>query len=214
MDLADLREDYKKDGLTHEMLADSPFAQFEKWFEQARDAQIPEPNAMTLATCGRDMRPNTRTVLLKHFDERGAVFYTNFESTKAGEIAENPNVSLLFNWLGLERQIKINGTAARISSAEALRYFATRPLGSRLGAWSSPQSKKITSRQILEMQLAKMKEKFANGEVPLPSFWGGYRVTPQLFEFWQGRPNRLHDRFQYSPANTGAGGWVAERLAP
>jgi len=211
MELEDLRREYTRDGLTREMLDASPFAQFEKWFAQAMESEVPEPNAMMLATCGSDGQPNARTVLLKHFDERGAVFYTNFESNKAVEIGENAKVALLFNWLQLERQVKIQGTAEKISAAEAFQYFTSRPAGSQLGAWTSPQSRKISGRQFLEMQLAKMKEKFKDGKVPLPSFWGGYRISPHTFEFWQGRPSRLHDRFQYSKT---AGDWTPERLAP
>jgi len=212
MDLTRLREEYTQDGLTRKMLASEPFAQFEKWFTQAQETQAPEPNAMTLATCGGDGQPNVRTVLLKHIDASGAVFYTNLESNKALEIGDNPQVALLFNWLSLERQIKILGKAEKLSAKEAFQYFSKRPMGSQLGAWSSPQSRKITGRQFLEMQLAKMKEKFADGKIPLPSFWGGYRVRPHLFEFWQGRPNRLHDRFQYTRREDDT--WQIDRLAP
>jgi pyridoxamine 5'-phosphate oxidase len=167
---------------------------------------------MVLSTATADGRPSQRTVLLKGFDEKGLVFFTNYESKKAKQIAENPNVSVLFPWLDLERQLIITGTASKISTAESLRYFVTRPFGSKLGAWVSTQSGVITSRKVLQMKFEEMKQKFKDGEVPLPSFWGGYRIRPQTFEFWQGGEDRLHDRFQYSPDENGA--WKIERLAP
>lgn len=167
---------------------------------------------MALATASLSGRPTVRNVLLKGLDERGLVFFTNYESTKAQEIAENPQVALLFSWLPLERQVEVLGRAEKISHAESLRYFVSRPIGSRLGAWVSQQSRIITSRSLLEMKWQEMRKKFADGNVPLPSFWGGYRVQPQLFEFWQGRPNRLHDRFQYGRQDDDT--WLIERLAP
>jgi pyridoxamine 5'-phosphate oxidase len=171
----------------------------------------PEVNACTLATMGLDGRPSARTVLLKYFDGDGFVFFTNLESQKARQIAENPAVALLFFWQTLERQVCIRGTAERISAAEALRYFVRRPRSSQLSAWVSEQSSVITSRSVLEMKLDEMKRKFADGDVPLPSFWGGYRVRPDEMEFWQGRASRLHDRLRY---RLSAGEWVIERLAP
>lgn len=195
------------------MLDDNPLRQFEKWIAQAQKAEILEPNAMTLATVDAQGQPFTRTVLLKKTDERGLVFFTNFESRKAAHLEVNPKVSLLFTWLPLQRQVSINGTAERISTAESLAYFVSRPFSNRLGAWASRQSQVITSRSLLEAKLQEMKDKFRDGEVPLPSFWGGYRVTPALWEFWQGRPSRLHDRFVYSPAGP-AGSWKVERLSP
>lgn len=213
MDLTELRQEYTRAGLTREMLADNPLAQFELWIGQAQNAELLEPNAMTLATVDSSGQPFTRTVLLKRSDERGLVFFTNFESRKAAHIAENARVSLLFPWLPLQRQVSINGIAERISTAESLAYFVSRPFSSRLGAWASQQSKVISSRSLLEGKLHEMKEKFRDGEVPLPSFWGGYRVKPTLWEFWQGRPSRLHDRFLYSPGET-PGTWHIERLSP
>ena len=180
------------------------------WFTQAVDAQLVEPNAMVLGTTDAK-RPSARSVLLKAYDERGFVFFTNYESRKAQEIAANPQVSLLFPWYPLERQVSILGRAERISTAESLAYFASRPHGSRLGAWVSQQSAVINSRKLLEMKLEEIKRKFADGEVPLPSFWGGFRVVPAELEFWQGRENRLHDRFRYTRSG---GSWAIERLSP
>lgn len=211
MDLTALREDYKKARLDREDLKTDPLAQFRTWMEQAQRAQVPEPNAMTLATVDAEGQPFTRVVLLKRMDERGLVFFTNFGSRKAEQMEANPRVSVCFNWLHLERQVSINGTVEKISTAESLAYFVTRPLGSRLGAWVSEQSKVIKSRSLLESKWAEMKQKFSDGEVPLPSFWGGYRITPDRFEFWQGRQNRLHDRFLYEKSG---GGWTIERLQP
>jgi len=166
---------------------------------------------MVLSTCGADMQPSSRVVLLKSYDARGFVFYTNYESAKARQIAQNDKVSLLFPWFVIERQVVIRGTARRVSTAESLRYFLTRPLGSRLGAWTSPQSSVITSRSILDAKWEQMKRKFADGDVPLPSFWGGYRVEPHEIEFWQGRRSRLHDRYLFTPQGDS---WKHERLAP
>lgn len=167
---------------------------------------------MSLATSDRGGRVSVRTVLLKAFDERGLVFFSNYKSSKAKQLEENPQAGLLFAWLPLERQVSISGRVEKISVAESLAYFASRPLGSRLGAWVSAQSQVISSRQLLEAKFAEMKAKFANGEVPLPDFWGGYRVVPETMEFWQGAPSRLHDRFLYS--RTGKEPWTIERLAP
>ncbi|MEA5510072.1 pyridoxamine 5'-phosphate oxidase [Crocosphaera sp. UHCC 0190] len=212
MDLSALREEYTRNGLTRKALDQDPFKQFEKWFQQACQAELPEPNAMSLATVSAQGEPSIRTVLLKYFDEKGFVFFTNYESRKAQQIAENPQVALLFLWLPLERQVKIQGTATKISTAESLSYFTTRPRGSQLGAWCSAQSSVITSRQLLEMKFEEIKNKFQQGEIPLPSFWGGYRITPRRFEFWQGRPNRLHDRFSYTSGDDRT--WEIHRLAP
>ncbi len=212
MELADLRREYTKTGLDDGMMPDSPLPLFEDWIRTAAEAGILEPNAMVLATADAGGRPFTRTVLLKQMDARGLVFYSNFESRKAKHIEGNPQVSLLFLWLGLERQVSVNGRAERISTAESLKYFVTRPFGSRLGAWSSPQSRVIKSRSLLEAKLDEMKRKFRGGEVPLPSYWGGYRVVPESFEFWQGRQNRLHDRFLYMRGTDG--NWTCDRLAP
>jgi pyridoxamine 5'-phosphate oxidase len=211
MDISHLREEYRREALNRETLKTDPMDQFKAWFGQAQAAQLREPNAMILATVDADGQPFNRTVLLKKLDERGLVFFTNFESRKARQMAENPRVSVLFLWLELERQVSINGTAERISAAESLAYFATRPLGSRLGAWTSQQSTVIKSRSLLEAKLEEMKRKFADGKIPLPSFWGGYRISPQSYEFWQGRQNRLHDRFLYSKSGES---WEIERLQP
>lgn len=211
-DVAALRRDYTREGLSREKLASEPVMQFRQWFSEAAEAGLAEPNAMVLATTdGR--RPSSRTVLLKAFDERGFVFFTNYGSRKAADIGVNPHVGLLFPWYPLERQVSILGTAERISPAESLAYFASRPRGSRLGAWVSRQSAVIGSRRLLEMKWDEMKRKFAEGEIPLPSFWGGFRVVPTEIEFWQGRENRLHDRFRYARCDAGAP-WEIERLAP
>jgi pyridoxamine 5'-phosphate oxidase len=212
MNLADLRAEYSNAGLTREELNDDPVEQFRAWFDQACQSGIAEPNAMTLATAGRNGRPVARTVLLKQFDQRGFVFFTNLESRKAGQMAENPVAALLFPWVALARQVMITGAVERVSTADAAAYFITRPVGSQLAAWASPQSRIISSRGLLEAKWEEMKRKFADGKIPLPSFWGGYRVIPDLFEFWQGRESRMHDRFQYT--RTDQGTWTIERLAP
>ena len=209
-DVADLRRNYTRDGLRRNSLDPDPVGQFRRWFTDAVAAELVEPNAMVLSTTdGR--RPSSRTVLLKAYDERGFVFFTNYESRKARDIAAQAEVSLLFPWYPLERQVGLLGKAERISAAESLAYFASRPHGSRLGAWVSQQSTVITSRKLLEMKWEEVKRKFSEGEVPLPSFWGGFRVVPVEFEFWQGRENRLHDRFRYV---RNGDGWTVERLAP
>jgi pyridoxamine 5'-phosphate oxidase len=212
VDISKLRKEYTSTGLSKEQLLADPFEQFERWFKQACDAQLAQPDAMVVSTVDADGYPTSRAVLLKSFDREGFVFYTNYESNKAQHIARNPNVSLLFLWTDLERQIQIRGRAEKISKAESLKYFLTRPKGSQLGAWCSPQSSVINSRSILEQKLAEMKAKFQNKEIPLPDFWGGYRVTPNSFEFWQGRESRLNDRFLYTPADDNS--WQLERLAP
>ncbi|MBO3459896.1 pyridoxamine 5'-phosphate oxidase [Aetokthonos hydrillicola Thurmond2011] len=212
MDIENLRQNYTKTGLRRQDLKDDPFEQFEILFQQACAADLLEPNAMILGTASAQAEPCLRTVLLKSFDKQGFIFFTNYESRKARQIQENPHVSLLFLWLPLECQIQIRGTAEKISTAETLKYFTTRPRGSQIGAWCSQQSTIISSRKLLEMQFEEMKQKFMNHEIPLPSFWGGYRVLPHSFEFWQGRPNRLHDRFLYSRQDDGS--WDIQRLAP
>ena len=212
MNLPEMRRNYAQRALDRADLDPSPFAQFDRWMREAVETEVLEPNAMALATAGADGQPRLRTVLLKGFDERGLVFYTNLGSVKARQIAENPRVALMFTWLPLERQVTVTGRAARVPTVEALRYFLSRPRDSQLGAWASRQSEVITTRSLLEAKFAEMKAKFARGDVPLPEFWGGYRVTPDLFEFWQGRPNRLHDRFAYT--REAAGAWRIERLMP
>lgn len=211
MDISDMRREFESEGLDRDALDDNPFQQFHKWFDDARQAHILEPNAMSLATAGRDGLPNLRTVLLKYYDERGFVFFTNYGSRKAREIDENPQAALLFPWIGLNRQVRIQGRVEKVSKAESLRYFASRPRGSQIGAWVSEQSQVITSRGLLEQKIAEMKHKFSTGNVPLPSFWGGYRVVPSRIEFWQGRPSRLHDRFEYLKEGEG---WRIQRLQP
>jgi pyridoxamine 5'-phosphate oxidase len=212
MDIEELRRNVMAQGLARDDLAASPFGQFERWFQQAIESGIAEPNAMSLATVGGDGQPWLRTVLLKLFDEQGFVFFTNYSSRKAEHMAANSRVALLFPWVALGRQVKITGAATRIPLAESLKYFATRPRGSQIGAWASPQSQVIGSRSLLEAKYEEMKRKFTKGQVPLPSFWGGYRVVPDTIEFWQARENRLHDRFIYT--RNGSGGWRIERLAP
>jgi pyridoxamine 5'-phosphate oxidase len=194
-----------------ELRAD-PFEQFGDWMQTACESDIVEPNAMSLATVGADGRPTLRTVLLKAFDERGFVFYTNLESRKARQIADNVNVSLLFPWLALHRQVAVNGAVERVPTSEALAYFVTRPFGSQIGAWASPQSQVVFARALLEAKFEEVRRKFREGRVPMPSFWGGFRVVPRDIEFWQGRGHRLHDRFLYTRLE--AGGWKIERLAP
>lgn len=212
MNIFDLRREYEGRSLSRADLCPDPLLQFERWFEEARKVVELDPNAMCVSTVGPDARPSSRMVLLKSFDKDGFVFFTNLESRKARELAQNPNVSLLFCWLPLSRQLIIEGRAERVSTAEAMAYFVTRPRGSQLGAWVSAQSSVITSRSLLEAKWEEMKRKFAAGQVPLPSFWGGYRVRPTAFEFWQGRASRLHDRFRYRPAAGGV--WTIERLQP
>lgn len=211
MDITHFRKEYTKSGLKREDLNNSPFLQFNNWFEQAQHAQVSEPNAMSIATVNEKGEPSVRTVLLKIFDDNGFVFFTNYNSAKAQDIEQNNSVALLFAWLDLERQIRISGKAEKISQAESFAYFTSRPKGSQLGAWISPQSKIIESRDFLKQKLAEMKSKFSSGKIPLPSAWGGYRIIPEKFEFWQGRSSRLHDRFVYQKEGEN---WNINRLAP
>ena len=212
MNLEDMRRNYAARSLDLIDLNPDPFTQFDQWMRVAIDTEILEPNAMSLATATASGRPNLRTVLLKGFDQRGLVFYTNYESSKSRDMAENPRVALSFTWLPLERQIIITGSAQKISAAESVKYFLSRPRDSQIGAWASRQSEVISTRSVLETKFAEMKAKFMKGEVPLPDHWGGYRVAPETFEFWQGRPNRIHDRFRYQ--QQGEGGWKIDRLMP
>lgn len=211
MDLSDFRREYTGRGLHREDLNEDPILQFETWFRQATELELHEPNAMSLATVDPKGRPLLRTVLLKYFDTAGFVFFTNYESRKAQHIAENPNVSLLFPWITLERQVIVQGRAEKISAAESLKYFISRPRDSQLGAWVSQQSSVVSSRKLLMQKLHEVTEKFRGGEIPLPSFWGGFRVVPETIEFWQGGPARLHDRFLYEKSDEG---WAVERLSP
>lgn len=211
MDIGDLRNEYSGEPLRRADVDPDPGKQFAKWFGQAREVAQPEVNACTIATAGVDGRPNARTVLLKYFDADGFVFFTNLQSRKAREMAENPAVAMLFFWQTLERQVCIRGKAERVSATEAMKYFARRPRDSQLGAWVSEQSAVISTRSVLEMKMEEFKRKFAAGEVPLPSFWGGFRVRPEEVEFWQGRASRLHDRLRYRRVDDT---WVIERLAP
>ena len=189
----------------------NPFVQFHQWFQEAYKAQLPDPTAMVLATATSEGKPSARVVLLKSYDERGFVFFTNYEGRKSSELSENPNAALLFYWGPLERQVRIEGSVEKTSRQESEEYFKTRPVESRLGAWASRQSSVIPGRSDLERKVADLKGLYANREIPLPPFWGGFRVEPRAFEFWQGRENRLHDRIRYSLLG---GVWVIERLSP
>lgn len=208
----DLRRDYRQQALKKSDLNPDPVEQFRKWFEEACAAELTEPNAMTLACADATGKVSARTVLLKAYDSRGFVFFTNYKSRKSKALEENPKASLLFPWLDLERQVEINGIAEKISTAESLAYFTKRPFGSRVGAWVSRQSSIITSRSILEAKFEEMMEKFKNGNVPLPDFWGGWRIVPKEIEFWQGRSNRLHDRFRYIHQSDNS--WQVNRHSP
>jgi len=206
-----IRQGYKDKGLDKEDLNADPIIQFKSWFEDAKKSE-PIPTAMSLSTVNNNGEPTLRTVLLKLFDKKGFVFFTNYKSRKADHITDNPNVAVLFNWVALERQVSITGVAEKIKTKESIKYFMSRPRGSQLGAWVSDQSSVLSSRKILELKLEEMKRKFSDGEIPLPDFWGGYRIIPKTFEFWQGRPNRLHDRFIYSMQSNEL--WKIDRIAP
>ena len=211
LDLQSMRSEYKRAELDEGSVDASPFVQFEKWFDDAVSAMSPEPNAMVLATASAQNIPNIRSVLLKIFDEKGFVFFTNYNSDKAKEIEQNPHVAAEFLWLDLERQVRVQGRCEKISHAESLGYFMKRSRDSQIGAWVSNQSSLVSSRKILSLAIEKMKEKFKHGEVPLPDFWGGYRIIPSKIEFWQGRQNRLHDRVLYTKEKDS---WSVSRLAP
>jgi pyridoxamine 5'-phosphate oxidase len=211
MSLADIRREYGGETLSEAHSDPDPMRQFSRWFEQVRDIE-PDPTAMALATATPDGRPSVRTVLLKGVDDRGFIFYTNYESRKAREMEATGRASLLFFWRALERQVRIDGTPERISPAESDAYFATRPLDSRLSVYASRQSEAIESRDILEDAFERVKRSYGEGAVPRPAWWGGYRIVPDEFEFWQGRVSRLHDRLRYT--RLGDGAWRRERLAP
>ena len=210
-DLAALRRDYSLSSLKEAEVDPDPTRQFERWFADALAAQVLEPNAMTLSTASRDGVPSGRIVLLKGVDARGFAFYTDYRSRKSAELAENPLAALTFLWKEIERQVRITGSVSRVSSEESEAYFRSRPVGSRIGAWASHQSAVIPDRGDLEDRVQTVSERFANGDVPLPSHWGGFRVMPDEIEFWQGRPDRLHDRIRYRHEATA---WVIERLSP
>ncbi len=212
MDISDYRREYMSTGIERDDLDQDPIRQFETWFQQANESGVQDANAFSLATANQSGAPSLRTVLLKLFDERGFVFFTNYNSRKSRQIQENTHVAMLFPWLALNRQVKVEGHCERVSTAESIKYFATRPRGSQIGAWCSDQSEVIESRSFLEQKYREATEKFKSGSVPLPSFWGGYRIVPSSIEFWQGRENRLHDRFQYQLL--GKDQWKIERLAP
>lgn len=209
--IADLRKDYMQGSLNESDALPSPFDFFRKWFDQALSSDLPEPNAMTLATVGPDGRPSARVVLIKGLDERGFTFFTNYESRKAEHMAANPNAALLFHWTELERQVRIEGRVEKVTDAESDAYYLSRPAGSRIGAWASPQSRVVGSRDALEALVNTAKVEHQGDPAQRPPFWGGYRLVPDYFEFWQGRPSRLHDRLAY---HLRSGQWEIHRLAP
>lgn len=211
MAIADMRQDYGKAGLLEKDLAKDPFRQFDNWFQEALAAQLHEPNAMVLSTVGRDGQPSGRTVLLKGVDQRGFVFYTNYDSRKSSELAANPRAGLVFPWIVMERQVIVEGTVTRVSREEAEVYFHSRPRESQLAAWASPQSTVIAGRTVLEESFRVTEKKYDGETVPLPPHWGGWRLAPESVEFWQGRRSRLHDRLRYRRETDGT--WVIERLA-
>ncbi len=212
VNLEQLRREYQSQGLSLQQLKQDPIEQFQVWLQQAIDAEIYDPTAMVVATVAPDGQPSQRIVLLKQLDQRGFVFYTNYESRKASEIASNAKISLHFPWQSMDRQVRVSGTAEKIPTAETLKYFLSRPRNSQIAASVSDQSRTLQSRQWLMQQFNSMKEKLQNKEVPLPDFWGGYRISPHEMEFWQGRENRLHDRYRYLLDDSGQ--WSIEQLAP
>ncbi|AFY67766.1 pyridoxamine 5'-phosphate oxidase [Geitlerinema sp. PCC 7407] len=210
--IADLRREYTRQGLLKQDVDSDPFRQFHRWFEQALAAELPEPNAMTIASATPDGRPSARMVLLKNLDDQGFVFYTNYESHKGQELLANPWASLVFWWAELERQVRVEGRVEQVSAAESDAYFHSRPRSSQLGAWASNQSRIVDDRADLEQRLAELEAQYGEDQpIPRPPHWGGFRVVPEVIEFWQGRPNRLHDRIVYRHK---AGAWTLARLAP
>jgi pyridoxamine 5'-phosphate oxidase len=212
LSIADIRTEYKKGSLDEHDVDTDPVQQFAAWFKEAVDSKVPEVNAMALATADLQGRPSARMVLLKQFDEKGFVFFSNYGSAKAHDLKENPQAALLLFWEPLERQVRISGRVEKVSAAESYEYFRSRPIDSQLGAWASQQSSEISARSLLEKAFMEMLEKFKNGEIPLPPLWGGYRVIPDEYEFWQGRTNRLHDRIAYRKQKDGQ--WKIVRLSP
>lgn len=212
MSIADIRKDYKLQTLSEADVAADPFLQFDKWWDEAVKSEIDEVNAMTLATVDAEGLPAARIVLLKGYDKNGFVFFTNYDSNKGKELAQHPNACLVFFWKEMERQVRISGTTERISTEESIAYFNSRPDGSKIGAWASPQSLAVAGQAWLKETFNYYRERFKHGEIPKPPHWGGYRVKPFKIEFWQGRPSRLHDRIQYTLQSEG--GWKIERLAP
>jgi pyridoxamine 5'-phosphate oxidase len=210
--LADLRAEYSQAGLKAGDLESDPLRQFQKWFEQALKAGLREPNAMVLATVNAQGQPSTRIVLLKGLDERGFTFFTNYESRKALELAGNARAALNFPWVDLQRQVNVVGSVAQVSGQEAEAYFRSRPRGNRLGAWASRQSQVIADRSLLDKRMEELESKYPDENIPMPSWWGGYRLNPVEIEFWQGRPSRLHDRFRYLKRADGS--WQIDRLSP
>lgn len=211
MSIAHLRKEYRRERFDEADAAADPVEQFTRWFDEALKAELPEPNAMTVATVDRSGRPSARIILIKAFDARGFVFYTNYASRKGRELAENPHAALLFHWVELERQVRIEGVIEKVDAADSDAYFRERPLGSRHGAWASTQSAVLPDRETLEQKVAQIATEMGD-DPPRPPHWGGYRLVPDRFEFWQGRPSRLHDRLQYVPQ--GQGLWRIERLSP
>jgi pyridoxamine 5'-phosphate oxidase len=208
----DPRYEHAAVGLRRRDLDPDPIKQFSNWFTAAIEAELRDVNAMSLATVGRDGKPSVRVVLLKRFDQNGFVFFTNYESEKGKQLEANPRAALGFYWIELDRQIRVSGTVEKTSRQESARYFHSRPLGSQIAAWASRQSEVVDARRVLDARFAEMSERYANGSVPLPTHWGGYRLKPEMIEFWQGRPNRLHDRFRYTRQTNGS--WLIHRLAP
>ncbi len=212
INIADIRKDYTLNGLDKSDVSETPFKQFQKWFDEAIDSQILEPNGMVLSTITETMRLKSRVVLLKGFDERGFVFFTNYNSTKGQNIAHNPTATLNFWWVALERQVRIEGQIVKVSEQESDQYFSSRPRGSQIGAWVSEQSTVIENREVLTQRQAELEAQFEGKAIPRPAHWGGYRLVPDCIEFWQGRSSRLHDRLRYSLTDSQI--WTIERLAP